>query len=377
MNVLYIISATFMGGATISFLTMLKGIRKKGFVPFVVIPDGRREFIDVLERLNITYFIVPLAYSSYDRIRSLRDFLAFPKRMAKRMRTIMRAESAINKIIKENKIDIVHTNVGPLRVGFNCAQKLQIPHVWHIREYGDLDFQIYEFPSKKYFQSLLKKSYVITITKDLLKYNRLQQYNKAKVIYNGVMSEADAFFDSIKENYFLCASRVSPEKGHHNVIRAFGEFCKVNNIYSIKILGDGPNNYIRQLKQLSVECGCSDKIDFLGFKNDVKPFMKKAKALIVASPNEGFGRMTAEALFCGCLVVGMNAAGTKEILDETDGLMFSNNSELLSALLKVDGLTEQQYATIVLSAQDVAKGLYSNESYVENVYCMYKEILNR
>lgn len=39
--------------------------------------------------------------------------------------------------------------------------------------------------------------------------------------------------------------------------------------------------------------------------------LKYASALLVASPSEGLGRMTAEAAFAGCMVIGYNAAGTK------------------------------------------------------------------
>jgi len=49
-------------------------------------------------------------------------------------------------------------------------------------------------------------------------------------------------------------------------------------------------------------------------RDDVYAIMSRATALIVPSHFEGFGRITAEAMFNGCLVAGYNSAGTREIL---------------------------------------------------------------
>lgn len=43
--------------------------------------------------------------------------------------------------------------------------------------------------------------------------------------------------------------------------------------------------------------------------------MNRATALIVPSPFEAFGLITAEAMFNKCLVIGKDTAGTKEQFD--------------------------------------------------------------
>ena len=103
--------------------------------------------------------------------------------------------------------------------------------------------------------------------------------------------------------------------------------------------------------------------------------MKKAKALIVASYNEGFGRMTAEASFSGCLVIGRNTGGTKEILDETGGLRFNDNIELYNCMIKATNMNELEYKDIVSRAQNKAKEMYSIENNVEGVCEFYHSIM--
>lgn len=374
MNILYVISATFMGGATISFLTLIKGIKEKGINVFVIIPDDRKEFTMVLNKLGIKYFVTSIDFSVYPRVKSKWDYIRFTKNLFHKFYRIRKAEKEIIQIVKSLDIDIIHTNVGPIRVGYNCAKKLKIPHVWHIREYGDLDFNMHEIPTKSYFQKLLKNSYVITITQDLLRYNKLESSPNACVIYNGVMCKKEASYNPLKEKYFLCASRISPEKGIHEVIKIFGEFCKNNKDFKLKILGAGADAYINELKRIAKEAGCLERVEFLGFQKNIKDYMTKATALVVASKSEGFGRMTAEAYFCGCLVVGRNTAGTKEILNETGGFPFNNSQEMLEQLVNVSELDANKYKNMAMYAQHKAIELYSNESYIDSVYELYEKI---
>ena len=42
--------------------------------------------------------------------------------------------------------DIIHTNTGVIHEGLKVAKRLKIPHVWHLREYQDKDFNWEAFP---------------------------------------------------------------------------------------------------------------------------------------------------------------------------------------------------------------------------------------
>lgn len=115
-----------------------------------------------------------------------------------------------------------------MSTGHFAAKQNKIPHVWHVREYGDLDFNLYPIPTKKTFQKALRNDTAIFITKDLAKYNHAEESNQTHIVYNGVRRHDDVSFIEKKEPYFLCASRVSPEKGHLEVCHAFSEFHKKN-----------------------------------------------------------------------------------------------------------------------------------------------------
>ena len=123
---------------------------------------------------------------------------------------------------------------------------------------------------------------------------------------------------------------------------------------------------------------CDSAVVFMGYQKDVLGLMAEAKALIVASRSEGFGRMTAEAAFCGCPVIGNNSGGTKEILEETGGFPFEGtSSDLANKMEIVASLSDHEYLSIAKKAQEKAVELYSCESNGNNIYGFYQKIIKQ
>lgn len=365
-----------MGGATISFLNMVKGLQQKGIIPVVVCPDTRinKDFMELLKVNGIEYYYAPVVLSIIPKAQKghylhwLKAFLLLPVRK-------MKFRIELKKIILRVSPDLVHTNVGVVHEGFHIAKAMGIPHIWHLREYQTLDFNWRIYPSYDVFRHQLKKSYVITITDGIKNYFKLERLNNAQTIYNGIYQKRDACYSKEKSNYFLIASRISPEKGVRDAIKAFSRFSYRKD-YKLLIAGSGNNQYMESLISMAKELGCFNQIDFLGFQQDVRPLMRRAKALIVASYYEGFGRMTAEAAFCGTLVIGRNTAGTKEIMDVIGGFPFNTTDEITIQMDRVASMTSIEYETMVLKSQNIAVNKYSIESNVDKTYLLYQTILD-
>lgn len=366
-----------MGGATLSFLSLAKGIKEKGNDIDVIIPSKGELLQNELSKIGINPFVHDLPPKVYPSLYNWKQYIRWPYTLFDTLIRNRKARKFIVRLINENHYDIVHTNVGPLHMGYEACRITDTPHVWHIREYGDLDFKLYEFPSKYHFRKKLNRSNVITITRALLEYNELESYPKAQVIYNGVRSVNDVAYINNKKKYFLSASRISAEKGFDQMIRVFSEFCKTDSSYLLVILGGGNISYINKLKKQCLQCGIEKNVIFKGYSNDVSSFMREAKALLVCSDSEGFGRMTAEAAFDGCMVIGKNQAGTKEVMDITGGLRFITDDEMLQQMVKVVKMSEEEYQSNVMYAQQCAKKLFSKEQYVDEVYKMYQTIIMR
>lgn len=377
MKVLFVLHSTIMGGATISCLKLVHGLIDNNIIPIILYPNRNVDkcFLDIVNRSGIKIYSVPIYSSVYTRSRTLKMLF---KNLFKCVFLLIAKKysiSKIEKIVMCEKPDIIHTNTGIVHEGVKVAKKLRIPHVWHLREYQNKDFNWVVFPCFSAYYRMLRNSYVIAITYDIKAHFGLLDFPYSRTIYNGVFKASEANFLYPKEKYFLCASRVSPEKGHLDIIRAFALFLRKHVDYKLVIAGFGNESYIAQCVDLAKKLGCEKNVLFSGYVEDVRPLMDNATALVVASYNEGFGRMSAEACFRGCLLIGRNTGGTKEIMDSVGGFPFLTIDDLLRQMLAVVALEKSEYQRIALSVQKKAVQLYSEEEYVEHVLSFYKEIL--
>lgn len=381
MKVLYILNAAFMGGASISFINMLNGLIDKGIQPFVVIPrTGKRDeaFMSYLEEKNIRYAEAFLTMSALHRPCDLRSYVRFPFSFLSMIMKKLISTVELLIIVRKEQPNIIHTNTGVIREGLRVARMKNIPHIMHLREYQDKDFGWILFPSKTYFEKTIKQSsYIVTITNGIKDYFGLTDNDNAVTIYNGIYSKNNIHYNPNKQKYFLCASRIIPEKGHEDVIWAFSSFFKTHPDYKLVIVGFGDSVFIDKLKHLADKLHCLNAVDFVGYQKDVSSFMENATALIVASFYEGFGRMTAEAWFNGCMVIGRNTAGTKEILDITGGYRFNDVEGLQKRMNEVANLSLDEYQRIITNGQSLAIRLFSNENNIEQIYALYLKARNK
>jgi L-malate glycosyltransferase len=379
IKIIYIINGSDPYGANKALINILDEIVGYGVQPMVI--TGQKGYIcELLELRGITYTIVPLQLSVYPSIinYNIRNYITFFPRLLVLLYHNYIAAQKIKQITRKFNPDIIHTNIGPVHVGYSVAKKLGIPHVWHIREYQDLDFGWNPIPSKRQFKKKLKyaNNFPIVITYGILDHYSLQ--SKAKVIFDGVMKKSQKLFFPIKEKYFLFVGRLEEAKGIRILIEAFKDFCQYNNDYNLQIAGDGLLSYISELYQLVDEAKITHRIRFLGYRNDIDKLMAKATALIVPSRNEGFGFITVEAMFSGCLVIGNKTGGTKEILEKENlGILYSGHEELVNSMRKIvsDGI--ESYFPMIRKAQEHAIALYSQEQNAEAIFNFYTDILNK
>jgi glycosyltransferase involved in cell wall biosynthesis len=331
-----------------------------------------------LERENFfKTYSMPIYYSfvGQDSFKNkFRWYYKFVKSIVPKTRFLLR----LLKVIRQEKPDIIHTNVGIIHEGFWSARIMNIPHIWHLREYQDMDWGYWIYPTKRIFSKLLRKTNVITISNSVKMYFNLATYNFAYTIYNGICHRNEISFISKKDNYFLSASSLCENKGIKEIILAFTKFCLNHPEYKLYIVGDDQNAYAKELKHLVNDKGMSQHIIFSGYKqkDEVYKYMQSAKALVVASYNEAFGRMTAEAAFKGTLPIARNTAGTKEILDTIGGIPFEGDYHDLARKMEfVHSMSVEEYNKIVLNAQQIAQEKYSIESNVDEIQVLYNNLI--
>lgn len=94
------------------------------------------------------------------------------------------AKRYIYNLLQEIQPDIVHCNCGPLDISLDACLKLSIPHIWHLREYQDKDFNCSMFYGKRHFvKDFTQRQFNIAITNGVFEHFSLRPCDR--VIYDG------------------------------------------------------------------------------------------------------------------------------------------------------------------------------------------------
>ena len=383
MNVAYILSSA-TGGGFKSFINSLDELMKKGLSPLVVLPM-ENEIHTLLSSRGIPTIIVKYRYNTYPPCTTMKDKLLFIPRLIARIAVNYYAVCIISKMLSDKNVDIIHTNVSIIGIGHYIAQKLHIPHVYHVREYGDLDFGYKYFPTRKHFIKQLSDDYSIFITKDIQKYFLQDQNSKSSVIYNGIQEKESKLPEKTNNDFFLYLGDVLPAKGTDILVKAYSKYLGITKKpLPLYIVGRIANNsYAEEIHRYIQKCNMENKVFFLPKQKDVKALIRNACAIVIPSIKEGFGRCMPEAMFAGCLAIANNSGGSKEQLDnalkltgQEIALHYESPSELSGLLLQAEKMTKEEKEKYTRQAFFVVNELYSNEENGNNVYAFYKHVLN-
>lgn len=380
MNILFILFTGVPGGATKSAVSLMRGLSAKGHRIYAAAPDGGT-LQDELEGSGVRLLYIPASLTVWPSYVAGGPFTK-TLWLARRMAGWHRCSRQIYKIIKEYGIDIVHTNNGPVDLAPAACRRAGIPHIWHLREYQDKDFSLHFFPSKGSFRRKIFKenNFNIAITKGIFEHFSLREGIDI-VIYNGIeICPTPEKATRVRSKTILFAGNITEGKCLHSLIRAFAVFLADHPGYRLQIAGrfDPSDSYCAGCLQEVENLRITGSVDWLGYRNDVQQLMQSTRIFCVPSRFEAFGRITAEAMGNGCIVVGRNTAGTAEQMDNalrwTSGeaaIRFNEDSTLADCLARA---ADEDLSEMISRARLAAQN-YSVQKNVDAVEDFYKHIL--
>ena len=381
MRILYLTHSAGIQGSGIALLNIFKGFINTNIIPIVILP-AKGDMYNELNKLGIKCYVIPYYMDIYPFLDNFRDYVYFFPRLLRYIIYRVLAICRIKVILKNEKIDLIHTNTGVIHFGALIAKQVGLPHVWHIREMQDLGLGYRPIVSMSLFRKQCSdiNNCCIAITKSVFEYHNLR-FSKDFVIYDGVFPEKVCTESIIKEkdNYFLFVGTLTERKGVLDAIHAFEKLADEYPQIELWLVGK-ETIIVKEALRLS---NYKSRIKLLGFRRDVYKLMKYAKALLVPSYHEGFGFITAEAMINGCLVIGRDTAGTKEQFDngvlykEVEiGLRFKTQEELENQMRYVCRVSVNELMPQLLAAKEVARN-YTIENNIKEITKLYNKIVNK
>ena len=149
------------------------------------------------------------------------------------------------------------------------------------------------------------------------------------LIYNGVVFPKDFAVSSLPEvnqddHFILTVGRLSHQKGQDLLLRAYARINPIFPHYSLVLLGEG--EWKNELEDLARELNITDKVLFLGRRNDVSQWLQKATVFALPSRWEGQSFALLEAMAAGTPIIASNASSIPDLIEDgQEGILFEQS----------------------------------------------------
>jgi glycosyltransferase involved in cell wall biosynthesis len=178
---------------------------------------------------------------------------------------------------------------------------------------------------------------------------------KIDVVEVGVESGAIGRFPadllSLKEKGPLLISVASfvPEKNHKGLLRIFHRILKQYPHATLLLVGRGKLE--STIHEIAAEVGVTDRIRFLGSRNDVPAILSGCDALLLPSLIEGLPAVLLESMAAGCPVIAYNVGGISEVVKNgSTGFLVSPENEEEFAEKTIELIEDKAVATSMTAA---------------------------
>lgn len=172
-------------------------------------------------------------------------------------------------------------------------------------------------------------------------------------------------------------ARLSEEKRHEDLLRAFSLLEKEHKNIRLLIVGDGPLR--PHLEKEAKSLGIETKTFFAGFQLDVYSYLEDMDIFVLPSRSEGAGIAIMEAMVCGLPVVASNVGGIPDIVAHNiTGILFSPGDifQLKQALAQLIG-DEALRITFGQRGKKRVHELFHPDRFIERHFLLYRTILEK
>lgn len=375
IKVLFVTHYRELYGANNSLLQLILELRSKGIVPTVLLPDyeiqpGNDLGIE-LDKLGIARIEAKIRFDKH------RDW---KKTVISYIRTLLYRKNAA-KAVQGIDFDLIHSNSSTISVGAYLARKLRKPHVWHLREFGDLDYGM-RTPFGKWYQKIIYRgdNSFIAISESIKKhYSQWINSQNIKVIYNGIKPSPKRK-PEMRERVEICmVGHIRKEKGQMDLIKALNDLVNKRNIRNlhVSLVGGSDKEYAERIKLFVEGKHLSEFVTMTGRRSDVPEFLTKMDIGVMASKNEAFGRTTVEYMMAGLAVVASDGGANKEIVEEGSTGLIYQSGDFVALADRIEQLINDRELMERLSqnGQNSAEKNFSSKANSDAVFKLYDEIL--
>ena len=326
MTILFLTHVNMMDGANRSMLQLVEELRTNhGVRPIIVCPSNRPDSSFSLRQAckerGIECHALPLVFFKQHGSRSVLYRLRFLASMVK-WNLYMAFQ------LRHVRFDLVHSNSSVIDMGAYLAWFRHVPHVWHLREFGNEDFGMNSVLGEKYEKWIYGKSTcAIAISKAIESKFNVFFSGRICQIYNGIMPvEESLCADHRNDTLTFCmVGRLEPNKNQMEALQALALVkSRTQRPFRLLLVGKPSSiGYMDTLRQFIVSNGLENDVEFMAYRSDIPQFLKRCDVGLTLSTCEAFGRVTVEYMMQNLAVIVSNTGANTEIVaDGKTGLVY-------------------------------------------------------
>lgn len=365
MKVLFISHYCGFLGSNRSLASILLFFKNKGIEVEVLLPT-KGAFYKYLKSENIQVYSFLFIFESL-YVKKNKKYLSLPLIW---LYDLFAFPFLLIKIWRINP-DVIYTNSTTDLFSVFIAKILKKKHIMHVREFMQEDFGGYCVLGKSIKRKIIllsdklvfvSKTVARTVVGDIPPFG--------KVIYNGLPIPDGELGHKSFDRYLRIGvvGNIDISKQQHLAISFMPDILKIFPGMSLHLIGDKECPYKQKLIHMVKSMNLNKEVVFEGFIKSTNEIYNKIDVLLMCSRSEAFGRVTIEAMLRKIPVIGFDAGGTTELIDDgVTGFLFKDSRDVIKALdIIVNNKEEVQ--TIIGNAYNIAKERFSEHAYTSNVY---------
>lgn len=317
-----------MAGANRSMFQLMVELRNNhDVVPFVLLPydnsDSRtlRHYL-VDESIEFIEVAIPYFKSTYitreyrlDFVHHFREFYRLSERL------------------KEMNFDLIHSNSSVIDFGGYLSRWLGIKHIWHLRDFGDLDYGLHSIWGKVYEKATYANGDAYIAISDAVKkhFEKVVPSRKIHIIYNGICPKDNVPLATHNHEivHFLCAGVICEAKNQMEIVKAVDILVNKHKMtkFHLTIVGIGGGQYLDNMRNYAKSHEIENYITFAEPVDGIEQLASTMDVGIMSSCCEAFGRVTVEYMLQRLAVIANDNGANKEIVnDGITGLLYPHGS---------------------------------------------------
>jgi glycosyltransferase involved in cell wall biosynthesis len=289
----------------------------------------------------------------------------------------------ISNIIGKRSYDIVHVHLFPsfywaalAKSAFKKAKLVYTEHNTNNRRMGNalyrwIDNHIYPF-----YDCHIAISDTV---RDKMEAHVAVPRNKIVTLYNGInLAEIEHAKPVEKRSLnlpdnskiILQVSAFRPQKDQETLLRALKQ---LDDNVNLLLAGEGETKPFNM--DLAKKLGISDRVHFLGVRNDVPRLLKTADIVVLSSHYEGLSLSSVEGLASGKPFLASDVPGLTEVVQGAGVLFPQGDQDRLAKEIRSLLEDETRYETVARACRERSKK-YDIERMVDNYLNLYDELLS-